>query len=272
MQRRAGFGARLVLLACAWIAGVALQLQQRALWPIDMHLGVLASGALLVVVGVAGWRSGRVALLAAALGVGLLGHGVTGTRASIRLADALPAALEGRDVQVSGVVASLPQRSAAGLRFRFAPNAATLEGQPVALPALLAVGWFTGQHEDAVLSEPQADLRAGQRWRFTLRLRQPHGGVNPHGFDYELLLFEQGVRATASVRDLRAPELLHRAAGHPVERLRQRVRDAIEASVPDRRAAGVLAALAIGDQGAIEWKRSKVFWSSDRTSSPVQPE
>ena len=76
--------------------------------------------------------------------------------------------------------------------------------------------------------------------------------MNPNGFDYELQVFEQGVRATGYVRDAPAPLLLHRAAGAPVERLRQRVRDAIEASVPDRRAAGVLAALAVGDQGAIE--------------------
>ncbi len=94
-------------------------------------------------------------------------------------------------------------------------------------------------------------MRAGQRWRFTVRLRQPHGNLNPHGFDYELNLFEQGVRATGYVRDAPA-ELLDPAAGFIVERMRQRVRDAIEASVADRRAAGVLAALAVGDQGAIE--------------------
>ena len=119
------------------------------------------------------------------------------------------------------------------------------------VPALLAVGWYAGLHEDAAFNQPRSELRAGQRWRFTLRLRQPHGNLNPHGFDYELSLFEQGVRATGYVRDAPPPELLHRAAGFPVERLRQRVRDAIEASVPDRRAAGVLAALAVGDQGAI---------------------
>jgi hypothetical protein len=38
----------------------------------------------------------------------------------------------------------------------------------------------------------------------------------------------------------------------PVERLRQHIRDAIYARVDDRRAAGVLAAFAAGDQGAIE--------------------
>ena len=91
-----------------------------------------------------------------------------------------------------------------------------------------------------------------------VRLRRPHGNLNPHGFDYELQLFEQGVRATGYVRDAPPPQLLGEAAGFPVERLRQRVRDAIYAAVPERRAAGVLAALAVGDQGAIEredWER-----------------
>ena len=59
------------------------------------------------------------------------------------------------------------------------------------------------------------------------------------------------MRATGYVRDAPAT-LLDAGAGYPVERLRQRVRDAIYANVDDRRAAGVLAALAVGDQGAIE--------------------
>lgn len=235
----------------AWLAGVALQLQQRALWPVEVYSLALGLGALSVV---AAWRW-RPAFLAAPLGMLLLAIGATGLQAASRLADALPAALEGRDVSVTGVVASLPQRSAAGLRFRFEVDAVALDGQAVnmaQMPKLLAVGWYSGFHEDAALSQPQSELRAGQRWRFTLRLRRPHGNLNPHGFDQELRLFEQGVRATAYVRDAPAPELLQRAAGFPIERLRQRVRDAIDASVPDRRVAGVLAALAVGDQGAIE--------------------
>jgi competence protein ComEC len=52
---------------------------------------------------------------------------------------------------------------------------------------------------------------------------------------------------------------LDAAAGHPVERLRQRVRDGIFASVPDARAAGVLAALAVGDQGSIDGADWEVF-------------
>ena len=248
MHGRADTGTRLAALALAWIVGVALQLQQRALWPVAWYGLALVAGLAGVIVA---WRWRR-AFVLGLIGALALAVGASGWRASAHLADGLPEALEGRDLVVTGVVASLPQRSASGLRFRFEPDAAMLDGQAVRVPQLLALGWYKGLHEDAALTQPQSELRAGQRWRFTLRLRQPHGNLNPHGFDYELQLFEQGVRATGYVRDAPAPQLLERAAGFPVERLRQRVRDAIEASVPDRRAAGVLAALSVGDQGAIE--------------------
>lgn len=241
-------GWRLAALGVAWLGGVALQLHERALLPIEAYAACAGAGALAVAVA---WRFGR-GFVVVLLGVAALGFGATGGRAALRLAEALPAGVEGEDVVVVGTVASLPQRSAAGLRFRFEVEQAQRRGAPVVLPSPLALGWYGGFHEDAVLTQPQTELRAGQRWRFTLRLRRPHGNLNPHGFDRELQLFEQGLRATATVRDAPPPQRLGEASGHPVERARQHLRDAIETRVPDRRAAGVLAALAVGDQSAIE--------------------
>jgi competence protein ComEC len=240
-------GWRLAGLALAWLAGVALHLQEQTL----QERGRYALGMALAALGLAlAWRWRR-AFVLGLLGAALLGASASGLRASVRAADALPSSLEGQDLVVVGVVASLPQAGASGLRFRFAVDDARLAGRPVVVPSLLSLGWYKGFHEDAALSQPQSELRAGQRWRFTVRLRQPHGNVNPEGFDYELYLFEQGVGATGSVRD--GPSLrIESGAGYMVERLRQWVRDGIYAKVPDRRAAGVLAALAVGDQAAIE--------------------
>jgi len=240
-------GARLAGLALAWLAGVALHLQQRTLWPAPIQAALLVGGLACLF---AAWRWRRIFWLAL-IGAALCGAGAAGWRAALRIDDRLAPALEGRDLVVVGTVASLPQQGASGLRFRFEVESALQGGAPVPVPKRVALGWYKGFHEDATLSEPQRALRAGQRWRFTVRLRQPHGNLNPHGTDYELSLFEQGLRATGYVRDGPA-ELLDPAAGFIVERWRQRVRDAIEASVADRRAAGVLAALAVGDQGAIE--------------------
>lgn len=241
----------------AWLLGIGLQLHERVLMPLAAYQGLVLVALLAGAFG-ARWPRLRMLWIVAALAAGL---GMGGWRASVRLADQLPAAIEGQDVQLVGVVASLPQRSAAGLRFRFDVESALQQGQAVHVPARVSLGWYVGWHEDGGQSEPQLSLRAGQRWRFTARLRQPHGNVNPHGFDYELYLFEQGIRATGYVRasDRAAPQLLDASAGRPVDRLRQRVRDAIDANVSDPRAAGVLAALAVGDQSAIEREDWQLF-------------
>jgi competence protein ComEC len=97
-------------------------------------------------------------------------------------------------------------------------------------------------------------VRAGQRWRLRARLRQPHGTLNPEGFDAELWLFEQGLRATGSVR---GGDLLEDGWA-PVERLREGVRDRLLLAVAPP-AAGALAALAVGDQAAIDSGGWEVF-------------
>ncbi|MEQ1805464.1 MAG: ComEC/Rec2 family competence protein, partial [Burkholderiaceae bacterium] len=237
-------------LALAWLGGVALQLQERALHDGAVYALAIAGGGLGVGLALLRKRTRGVALIGL-LGVALLGFGATGGRAVLRVAQTMATPLEGHDIVVQGVVASLPQHGASGTRFRLRVDSALLQGQPVTLPELLALGWYRGAHEDAASAQPRQELRAGQRWRFTVRLRRPHGNVNPHGFDYELYLFELGVGATGYVRDAPAA-LLDPAAGFAIERVRQAVRDAIEAHVPDRRIAGVLAALVIGDQAAID--------------------
>ncbi|MEO7057124.1 MAG: DNA internalization-related competence protein ComEC/Rec2 [Caldimonas sp.] len=244
-----GTGRRLAALLLAWLAGVAAQLQERALLPFGAYVA-LAVFAVLVVLGHMRARRG---FTAAVVAVAIAGFACSGWRASLQLAERLPAELEGRDLVLTGVVASLPQQGATGLRFRFDVERDGDASAPASgVPSSIALGWYAGFHEDAAAVQPRRELRAGQRWRLAVRLRQPHGNLNPRGFDYELLLFEQGVRATGYVRDSPPPLLLDRAAGHPLERLRQHVRDAIYSVVPDRRTAGVLAALAVGDQSAIE--------------------
>jgi len=245
--------------ALGWLVGVALQLQQPGLWSPGRHaaLAVVALGWV-----AAGWRGRRrgLAVLALALAAAALGFASTGQRAAWRLEDALQPALEGPDIEVTGVIAEMPRLGAQGPRFVLDTETARLPGAPgqagraVRVPGRLALGWYRGADDESVLAAPGEDLRAGQRWRFTVRLRAPHGTLNPNGFDVELWLFEQGIAGTGSVRA--RPETpavkLTEAAGHPVERLRQKVRDAILARVPDPAAAGVLAALAIGDQAAID--------------------
>ena len=189
-------------------------------------------------------------LLAGALSLGVAAFASTDWRASQRLADTLPAALEGQDLAVTGVIAALPRTGPIGTRFVFEVESATQRGAPVQVPGRLSLGWYQGWDGESLLAGPAQPLLAGDRWQLPVRLRQPHGTMNPHGFDLELWLFEQGIRASGTVRP--GGQFLGSAVAHPVERVRQGVRDAILVRVADPSAAGVLAALAVGDQAAID--------------------
>jgi len=194
--------------------------------------------------------------------VALLAFSLTGVRAVGLALQALPPELERQDVQVVGVVAAMPQLHEAGVRFTLDVEQAwrvasdgVPDAAPVALPPRLMVGWYSGFGASGELQRQPMAIAPGERWRFTLRLKAPHGNVNPHGFDYELWLWEQGVGATATVRATARdapPQRIASTWQHPVEQLRQAVRDAIFSQVSDRRLAGVVAALAVGDQRSID--------------------
>lgn len=87
--------------------------------------------------------------------------------------------------------------------------------------------------------------------------------LNPGGFDGELWLWEQGVRATGYVREGRSiaapPALLDAHAGYPVEWTRGSLRDAIVHAVDPPRVAGLVAALVVGDQAGLEREDWEVF-------------
>ena len=288
----------------AWWVGVALQLQQAVLWPSWLYAGILAGGLLPGVWPlIAAWRllnsssTSRMPLsgVRRMAVVGWMGMAVafaiTGLHASWRSA-ALDPVLEGQDLDVVGVVQAMPQQQDVGWRFRFEVEqawlvAATGHSTPVdlaaALPSQVYLGWYgQGGSWDlggtkAALPEP---VQAGERWRFRVRLKAPHGHINPRGFDYELWLWEQGIRATGYVRlGAQDPPPVRLAVTwqHPIEGWRQSVRDRLlghlttpqstAAGLEDaqesfdvkRRLAGVVAALVVGDQAAIDRSDWDVF-------------
>jgi competence protein ComEC len=203
--------------ALAFTAGVLLVHLQPAL-PGVAALAALALPALLP------WR-GR-----ALWGVGALGVLLTVLRAGALLEQRWPAARHGSDHVVEGTIASLPEREAAAQRFLFEPLSAQF-------PPRIRVAWYRGAET----------VRAAECWRFTLRLRAPHGSLNPGGFDYEGWLLRQGIGATATVRDAQRCA----GPGRALLRLRQHLSETVRAAVGERPAAALLAALTVGDDSGI---------------------
>jgi len=195
----------------------------------------------------------RVVVLAASLGLGFAWGAAT---AKLRLADRLDPAWEGRDVTLTGVVASLPQPFERGVRFELdVEDAVSAGANAVAFraPGKIALSWYNALTPEEF--QEVLPIRAGERWRLTVRLRRPHGTANPHGFDYEAWLLERGIGATGYVRPrgerVRLAEMTYRPA-YLIERLREHIRTKFWDALPEHRYAGVLIALAIGDQRAIE--------------------
>ena len=280
----------LAVLLLGFVAGVAAQLQQAALFESSVY------AVLMALTGFIGWvvlrllpkvSSGRWLIISLVFVLfASLGFNLTGLRATYFANRALAPALEGKDIVVTGQVIAMPQVSEDGVRFRFAVASARLDGKSVDLPAQIALGWYSGfslrpaQATSATpvvlaadgdpeppefsleLQRKPQPLRAGDDWQMTVRLKAPHGNSNPHGFDYELWLWEQGIQATGYVRTGKSdapPQKLSGGWAHPIERARQGVREAIFERVDNRQLAGVLAALVVGDQNAIERADWDVF-------------
>ena len=183
------------------------------------------------------------------LAAAVLGIVWAGSFAHLRLADELQAAIEGRDIELTGVVAGLPQALERGVRFEF-----DVEQSLAGVPPHISLAWYRGRDHADDDASPLVPVRAGERWRFTVRLKRPHGNLNPHGFDYEAWLFERGIRATGYVRPQSATRIEAQVwrPGYAVEMLRETIRDRFRAVLPDAPYAGILIALAVGDQHAID--------------------
>ena len=251
--------------------GVCLLQVQPLLPGRDALLGFAAAASLLLLLA-GGVRYMRCLLLPAAF---LLGFCWAGGWALARMAETLAPELEGREVVVVGVINDLPQAIENGVRFGFRVEHAA---QPV--PQQLVLSWYQKRrsaHRETVGAADVADvalpvtggwagavvppLHVGQRWSLLVRLKRPHGNVNPHGFDYEAWLLAQGVRATGYIRSSPDNRLLAEFVAAPTTwlgRLRETVRTRFARRLADAPYAGILSALVIGDQRAItaaQWQQ-----------------
>src|SRR5262249_25611504 len=158
-----------------------------------------------------------------------------------------------------GVIDELPQPIERGVRFAFAVER-VLTPEAI-VPSQISLAWyapFTRGAQTAAMPE----LHAGGRWELTVRLKRPHGTANPHGFDVGAWLLENGLRATGYVRDDQSNRRLDAFAGRPedyVSRVRESIRTRILAVLTGRPYAGVIEALAIGDERGIPAEQWQLF-------------
>lgn len=193
---------------------------------------------------------------------------------------ALPTELQGKDVLVTGVIASIPLEDKEKRRFEFDIETLSFNQQNLTLPAStistsstsltstigkVRISWYEKRgHQTNEQYKNTTKLKAGQRWQFWLRLKQPHGFMNPGGFDYEGWLYQNKIRATGYVRinakkKQYAKILDNKASGYSMLILRQYLYDSVTNITSQNRFGGILVALALGERSGITQEQWQVF-------------
>ncbi|MDD5460494.1 MAG: DNA internalization-related competence protein ComEC/Rec2 [Methylococcales bacterium] len=171
--------------------------------------------------------------------------------AMFELADRLPEPLEGLDIPVEGIIADLPESDERQTRFNFIVTQSEQK-----LPSKIRLSWYY----------PDQPIKAGQRWSITVRLKRPHGSLNPGGFDYERWLFTEGIAATGYVRPSPKPVLLGRdSAWTSIAVWRQNITDRLSGLLNDSPALALIKALTIGDSAGITQNQWEVFRTTGTT-------
>lgn len=172
-------------------------------------------------------------------------------------ADVLNARLDSEwlhhEVVVTGVITGLPVQDSIKSRFLFSlEKICHLQSDDCERISgvLTRLSWY----QDYPL------LAAGQRWRFTVKLREPHGFMNPGGFDYEKWMFQQRVVTTGYVRDSDNASMLNIAhsPAHVFQRVRVWLKRKLEGATVNLKNRGLILAIAIGDRSDInhdQWQQ-----------------
>ncbi len=233
----------MLLLAAAFAGGV-LALQFCAELP-----PLLAYFTIPAVVFLLAWRVARPVVKTVL--VFLLGFFWAAWQAQSTLQQALPAALEGRTLLVEGRVLERPRVvSERQQRFLF---------QVDGLKSVSTREEFQGKVRLSLYGK-EPKVTKGERWELAVRLKRPHGFLNPGGFDYEQWLYQQEISATGYVRN--EPDvnrLIEEARLTEIDHFRSSVVDHLESRNGTSRSSGIIRALTVGDRDGLGDDQWDVF-------------
>ncbi len=198
---------------------------------------------------------------------GLLGFMWAANVAALRLSDELPHDWQQKSINVIGMVASLPEVTERGERFRF--DVEKILTPQARLPKHISLNFYRNSASLKPENAPSSinhfyssKFHAGERWQFTVRMKRPHTTYNPHGFDFEAWALAENIRATGSVHSKSGYKKLTNFVWRPtyvVENLREKIGNRISQALENKPYAGVIRALVIGDDSQIAQAQWDVF-------------
>ena len=143
----------------------------------------------------------------------------------------LSAELENRHLTVEGVIDSLPVQLKGGQRFILRIKS-LIDGRGVeyAHPQKIRLNWFYTKEK----------LMPGDYWRLGVKLKTPHGFMNPGEFDFESWLLQQRIRAAGYVPRKSGNLKLDKSEAFNVNRLRYSMRNKLREVLNNTENGGLL--------------------------------
>jgi competence protein ComEC len=177
-----------------------------------------------------------------------------------RLSNILSIEHEDKDLILSGRVNALPQSSSSGAKFSFEVDQAILGRKKIeSFPPQIYLSWQPAWRNPQDVPE----VIPGQRWEFKVKIKRPYGSLNPYTFDFERWSFHQDFGASGSVRSgklILEKDIAFTEFALAMEYQRWKLRQKIRRLLPkDARYSGVISALVMGDQNAIDQEDWRVF-------------
>ncbi len=172
-------------------------------------------------------------------------------RAELILSNDLHRELEGELIEVTGKVASLPERTQFGQRFKFKiEEPISFNNQTYQLPKLIQLTW--NQFEN--------NLEPGQTLNCYIKLKRPYGFFNLGTFDYEFYLFHQAIRATGYVVAKKSCQVLSKDNDFSIDYLRYKLKNSfLNKFSQGNELKNLIVALMIGDKSLITAEQWKVL-------------
>ncbi len=161
----------------------------------------------------------------------VLGLAINGFAAQSR--QALPLGWQAKPIVTQGMITSIPSHSGMVSSFIFK----TTELNHHRFSGKIHLSWY-GKHPPLI---------AGQRWRWVVRVKRPHGFHDPGVANYETIAFAKGIVATGYVYTKGNKKLLsNHWYDHPLDRMRERLYKRLQENIPNSPYLGILSALTIG--------------------------
>lgn len=161
----------------------------------------------------------------------------------------IPSEIEAKPLEVVGIIADIPVVREGLSSFVFDLK----QTSPKSLwpnPGRVKVRWKNA---------PQS-LEVGDEWRFSIKLKRPHGYANPGSFDKERQFFQQRwVAEGVVIPKLPYTKIASTFWSHPLDRIRASLSADIQAALQKRPFAGIIQALVVGIQSDIYPEHWQVF-------------